>query len=35
MAKALGVSQQIQHLPRAQQRFVMQVIDAVLAQQGR
>jgi len=25
----------IQHLPRAQQRFVMQVIDTVLAEQGR
>jgi DNA-binding XRE family transcriptional regulator len=27
--------ERIQHLPRAQQRFVMQVIDTVLAQQGR
>jgi hypothetical protein len=26
--------ERIQHLPRAQQRFVMQVIDTVLAQQG-
>jgi transcriptional regulator with XRE-family HTH domain len=27
--------ERIQRLPRAQQRFVMQVIDTVLAQQGR
>jgi len=27
--------ERIQHLPRAQQRFVMQVIDTVLAQQDR
>jgi hypothetical protein len=27
--------ERIQHPPRAQQRFVMQVIDAVLAQQDR
>jgi len=27
--------ERIQHLPRSQQRFVMQVIDTVLAQQGR
>lgn len=27
--------ERIQHLPRAQQRFVMQVIDTVLAQQSR
>ncbi|HEY1889154.1 MAG TPA: hypothetical protein VGG63_02015 [Steroidobacteraceae bacterium] len=34
-APKLQQMQRIQHLPRAQQRFVMQVIDAVLAQQGR
>jgi hypothetical protein len=27
--------ERIQHLPRAQQRFVMQVIDTVLARQDR
>ncbi len=27
--------ERIQHLPRAQQRFIIQVIDTVLAQQGR
>ena len=27
--------ERIQHLPRAQQRFVTQVIDTVLDQQGR
>ena len=27
--------ERIQHLPKAQQRFVMLMIDSVLAQQGR
>jgi DNA-binding XRE family transcriptional regulator len=34
-APKLQQMERIQRLPRAQQRFVMQVIDTVLAQQGR
>jgi hypothetical protein len=33
--KLLQQVERIQRLPKAQQRFVMQMIDTVLAQQGR
>jgi len=38
LAEKLGVAQQIEaiaQLPKAQQRFVSQIIDTVLAQTGR